>query len=229
MKKNKVQNIVIIVVATLIIGSIIAYNYSVDQTKQKGLQFGNELSQIQQEVIELQTRFYSEKIKLDEGDISKEELLEYYETHLKEFERIISRYDDLTPPETFQGAVDLFKLSSQTQMKSDIEWIKWIATGDESAKIRSDAQIQEAYEYENLGLGEFQLAKKGIKNYDEDEKFSEPDKIIRQKVLQISNNMKQECDLEFKNNAGEFDTEQIEIQWFNCVNDAEKWEKDHMP
>ena len=55
-------------------GGIAAYNYSVDQIKQKGFQFGNELAQIQQEVTELQIKFYSEKTKWDEGDISKEEL-----------------------------------------------------------------------------------------------------------------------------------------------------------
>ena len=59
----------------IIVVGIIAYNYSSEQTKQKGFQFGNELAQIQQEVTELQTKFYSEKIQWDEGDITKEELL----------------------------------------------------------------------------------------------------------------------------------------------------------
>ena len=229
MKKNKIQNITIAAIAILIIGSIIAYNYSADQTKQKGLQFGNELAQIQQDVTELQTKFYSEKTKWDEGDISKEELLKFYEEHLKEFEKIIFRYDKLTPPELFQSSVELFKISSETQLESDVEFIKWITTGDESAKIRSDTQIQEAYEYENLGLAEFQLAKKGIKNYDESEKFSAPEKGIKQKVIQISENMKNKCELEFKNESGEFDSDQMEIEWYNCFNEAEKWKKEHLP
>jgi uncharacterized protein YpmB len=49
LKKKKIQNIIIIVIIILIIGSIIAYNYSVDQNKQKGLEFGNELKQIQED------------------------------------------------------------------------------------------------------------------------------------------------------------------------------------
>ena len=159
MKKNKIQNITIVVIVILIIGGIIGYNYLADQTKQKGFQFGNELAQIQQDVTELQIKFYSEKTKWDEGDISKEELLKYYEEHLSEFEQIISRYDNLTPPELFKSSVELFKISSETQLESDVEFIKWITTGDESAKIRSDTQIQEAYEYENLGLTEFLSAK----------------------------------------------------------------------
>ena len=229
MKKNKIQNITIASIAILIIVGIIAYNYSADQTKQKGLQFGNELSQIQQDVADLQIKFYSEKTQWDEGDISKEELLEYYEKHVKEFEGIISKYDELSPPELFKSSVELFKISSKTQLESDVEYIKWIKTGDDSAKVRSDTQIQEAYEYENLGLMEFQSAKKGIKNYDETEKFSAPQIGIKQKVIEISENMKGNCDLEFKNESNEFDSDQIEVEWFNCFNEAEKWKKTHLP
>ena len=229
MKKKKIQNIIIIVIIILIIGSIIAYNYSVDQNKQKGLEFGNELKQIQEDVTKLQIQFYSEKTKWDEEDISKEELLEFYKVHLDKFKEIISRYDKLSPPELFQSSVDLFKISSETQLESDSQFIEWIKTGDELAKIRSDTQIQEAYEYENLGLVEFQLAKKGIKNYDESEPFSAPQKGLTQKVIEISENMKNECNNEFKNELDEFDSNEIEINWFNCVNEAQKWKIDHIP
>ena len=229
MKKNKIQNITIAIIGIIIIIAIIAYNYSADQTKQKGFQFGNELAQIQQDVAELQTKFYSEKIKLDEGDITKEELLEYYEEHVNEFEKIISRYGQLSTPELFESSVELFKISSETQLNSDIEYIKWISTGDESAKIRSDTQIQEAYEYENLGLVEFQLAKAGIVEFNEDDKFAPPDNVLKQKVIQISENMKNKCDIEFKNKMNEFDSDKIEVDWFNCFNEAEEWKKDHLP
>ena len=229
MKKNKIQNITIAAIGIVIIIAIIAYNYSAEQTKQKGFQFGNELAQIQQDVAELQTKFYSEKIKLDEGDITKEELLEYYKKHVIEFEEIISKYDQLSTPELFESSVELFKISSETQLNSDIEYIKWISTGDESAKIRSDTQIQEAYEYENLGLVEFQLAKAGIVEFNEADKFTPPDNVLKQKVIQISENMKNECDIEFKNEMSEFDSDEIEVEWFNCFNEAEEWKKDHLP
>ena len=229
MKKNKIQNITIGIIGIIIIISIVAYNYSADQIKQKGFQFGNELSQIQQDVAELQSKFYSEKIKFDEGDITKEELSEYYKQHVNEFEKIILRYEQLDAPELFESSVELFKISSETQLKSDIEYIKWISTGDESAKVRSDTQIQEAYEYENLGLVEYQLAKKGIVEFNEDDKFVPPDNVLRQQVLQISENMKNKCDIEFKNEMNEFDSNEIEVEWFNCFNEAEKWKKEHLP
>ena len=229
MKKNKIQNITIAAIGIIIIVVIIAYNYSSEQTKQKGFQFGNDLAQIQQDVAELQIKFYSEKTKWNEEVITKEELLKYYEEHVDKFEDIISKYDKLSTPELFESSVKLFKISSETQLESDVEYIKWITTGDESAKIRSDTQIQEAYEYENLGLIEFQLAKAGIIEFDEADKFSPPDNVIKQKVIQVSENMKNKCDLEFKNKINEFDSDEIEIEWFNCFNEAEKWKKDHLP
>ena len=229
MKKKKIKNIIIAAIAILIIGLIAGYNYSVDQTKQKGLQFGKELEQIQNNIKDIQTKFYSEKTRWEEGDISKEELLEFYDEHLDKFNSIILEYDKLNPPELFKGSVELLKLSSQTQLQSDSEYIEWIKTGDELAKIRSDTQFQEALEYEMLGLVEFYSAKTGVKNYDEPEKFEAPMTGLTQKVIEISENMKKECDNQFKNEDEEFDSDEIEVEWFNCVNEAQKWKIDHLP
>ena len=229
MKKKKFQNTIIVVIVVVIVGLFIVKGILDEQTKQKGLQFGIELEQIQDDVKDLQTRFYSERTSWEEGDISKAELLDYYEKHLKEFQEIISRYDKLAPPELFQSSVQLLKLSSETQLESDSQFIEWIKTGDESAKIRSDTQIQESLEYELLGLVEFYSAKTGVKNYDEPEKFDAPQHGLKQKVIQISENMINECDKKFKNASGEFDSDQIEVDWFNCVNEAKQWQTEHMP
>ena len=206
MKKKKIQNIIILSIAITIIGVIIAYNYSIDTTKQKGLQFGNELSQIENNISEIQGKFYSEKTKWVEGSISKEELLKFYETHIDNFREIISEYDKLTPPELFQSSVALLKISAETQLESDLQFIEWIKTGDDKAKIRSDTLIQEAYEYQNLGLVEFQTAKVGIKHYVGGEKFEEPQGVSPQKVVQVTEKMKKQCNEQFRNELGEFDS-----------------------
>ena len=229
MKKKKIQNIIILSVAIVIISSIIAYNYSTDITKQKGLQFGNELSQIENELSDIQGQFYSEKTKWNEGDVSKEELIEFYKNHVNDFREIILKYDELSPPELFESSVALLKISAETQLESDLQFIQWIKTGDESAKIRSDALIQEAYEYQNLGLVEFQTAKVGIKHYVGGEKFEEPQGVSPQKVVQVAEKMKDQCDDQFRNGSGEFDSNQIEIEWFNCNNKAKEWKIEHMP
>ena len=229
MKKKKIQNIIILSVAIVIISSIIAYNYSTDITKQKGLQFGNELSQIENELSDIQGQFYSEKTKWNEGDVSKEELIEFYKNHVNDFREIILKYDELSPPELFESSVALLKISAETQLESDLQFIQWIKTGDESAKIRSDALIQEAYEYQNLGLVEFQTAKVGIKHYVGGEKFEEPQGVSPQKVFQVSEKMKEQCNQQFKNELGEFDSNELEIEWFNCNNKTEQWKIEHMP
>jgi len=140
----------------------VGYNYSADQTRQKGFAFGNELEQIQTDVKDLQTLFYSKKAQWEEGTISKDELFEHYEKHVEEFEEIISQYDKLEAPESFQSAVDLLKLSSQTQLDSDKQYIEWMKTGDDSFKVRSDSTYQQALEYEMTGLVEYYSAKTGV-------------------------------------------------------------------
>ena len=163
MKKSKKQNIIIASVAIIIIGAIAGYNYSVDQTKQKGLRFGNELQQIQEDVKQAQTEFNSKVIQWKEGDLSQQELSEYSKTHVEKLQNVISKYDGLIPPKQFAPSVELFKLSTQTQLDSDEEFIEWIKTNDTSHKIRSDSLIQESFEYEMTALGEFNAVKAGLR------------------------------------------------------------------
>ncbi|HEY4680252.1 MAG TPA: hypothetical protein VIH04_03180 [Nitrosarchaeum sp.] len=163
MKKSKKQNIVIASIAIIIIGVIAGYNYSVDQTKQKGLKFGNELQQIQEDVKQLQVEFNSKITQLEEGDLTQQELSEYSKTHIEKLQNAILRYDDLIPPKQFASSVELFKLSTQAQLDSDKEFIEWIKTGDDSHNIRSDSSLQESFEYEMMALGEFNAAKSGLR------------------------------------------------------------------
>ena len=163
MKKSKKQNIIIVTIAVIIIGAIAGYNYSVEQTKQKGLRFGNELQQIQEEVKQLQTEFNSKITQWEEGDLSQQELSEYSKNHIEKLQKVILKYDDLIPPKQFAPSVELFKLSTQAQLDSDKEFIEWIKTSDDSHKIRSDSLLQESFEYEMMALGEFNAAKSGLR------------------------------------------------------------------
>ena len=92
------------------------------------------------------------------GDISKGEFLEFAEKHEREMEKIISRYNDLQIPQPFVPAIELFKLSAETQLDSDKHMIEWVRTGDDTAHIRSDFLLQQSFEYEMAALSEFKLA-----------------------------------------------------------------------
>ena len=163
MKKVKKQNIIIASIAIIILVAIIGYNYSYDQTKQKGLKFGNELSQIQDEVKQLQVEFDSKITQWKEGDLNDQELAKFSKEHIEKMQDVILRYDDLEPPKQFAPSVELFKLSTQTQLDSDKEFIEWINTKDESHTIRSDSLLQESFEYEMTALAEFNAAKAGLR------------------------------------------------------------------
>jgi len=163
LKKAKKQNIIIAAVAIIIVSAIVGYNYSYEQTKQKGFKFGNELQQIQEEVKQSQIQFDSKITQWREGDLSLEELLDYSETHLNDVQNEILKYDKLNPPNQFTPSVELFKFSTQAQLDSDKELIEWIKTKEESHRIRSDSLLQESFEYEMLALGEFNAVKAGLK------------------------------------------------------------------
>lgn len=147
----------------IIFSAILYYNYSLDQTKQKGFRFGNELQQIQENVKQFQIDFNSKITQWKENDLSKEDLLEYSKTHVEQLQNIILEYDALNPPSQFSPSVKLFKLSTQTQLDSDKELIEWIKTGDDSHSVRSDSLLQESFEYEMMALGEFNAAKSGLR------------------------------------------------------------------
>ncbi|HEU03794.1 hypothetical protein LCGC14_1652110 [marine sediment metagenome] len=162
MKKKKIQNIAIAAIAAVIIGSIIGYNYYIDQINVKGFNFGNELQQIQDVVTKLQNDFSSKTVQWKEGDLTKEELLEYSNNYISEMEKIIPRYGKLIPPEPYVTSVELFKLSTESQIESDREFIKWIETGDDSHMIRSESLIQEALQYELAALADYKDAQRGL-------------------------------------------------------------------
>ena len=147
----------------IIIGAIVSYNYSAEQTRQKGFKFGNELQQIQENVKQAQIEFNSKITQWKEGDLTQQELMKFSEDHVKKLEEIITKYNDLTPPKQFASSVELFKLSTQSQLDSDKEFIEGIKTNDESHNIRSNSLLQEAFEYEMTALREFNAAKAGLK------------------------------------------------------------------
>ena len=224
MKKSKKQNIILGAIAIIIIGVIFAYNYSADQTKQKGLRFGNELQKIQEEVKQIQNEFNSKIIQWQEGDLTREEVIDYAESHFKKLEDIILKYDELIPPEMFSSSVELFKLSTQSQLESDKEYVEWIKNGQESSRIRSDSLLQESFDYEMMALGQFNAAKIGKKEYDTLGKFEAPKTDLADKVNKIWNNMKEKC---YSLYGSAQVNKQNELE--ECLNKADTWKLEHLP
>jgi hypothetical protein len=148
-----------VLVAIILIGITIFYFYSAEQGKIRGYNFGNDLQIIQEELKNEQSSFYSNVRMWEENSITKSEILKLSETHIKNMNGIISKYDTLQIPDTFSGAVKLFKLSTESQLESDVHLINWIEFGDESEKIRSNEILQQSFEYELAGLTSYNSAK----------------------------------------------------------------------
>lgn len=166
MKKKPVQSskkglYFVIVIGIVIIGLVVGVSYYIEQAKISGQRFGNNLEQIQSDLKKQTSDYESNKIIWQEGGLTKQEILKISEDHLVELEKIVERYDKLTPPQAFTSAVELFKRSTQTQLESDKLLKKWIETGDNSTKIRSDELMQQSFEYETSALASYNTAKNG--------------------------------------------------------------------
>ena len=146
-------------IGIILIGITIFYFYSAEQGKIRGYNFGNDLQIIQEELKNEQLNFYSNVRMWEENSITKNEILKLSEMHIKNMNGIISKYDTLQIPDTFSGAVKIFKLSTESQLESDEHLINWIEFGDESEKIRSNEILQQSFEYELAGLTSYNNAK----------------------------------------------------------------------
>lgn len=146
-------------IAIILIGITIFYFYSAEQGKIRGYNFGNDLQIIQEELKNEQLNFYSNVRMWEENSITKNEILKLSEMHIKNMNGIISKYDTLQIPDTFSGAVKIFKLSTESQLESDVHLINWIEFGDEDEKIRSNEILQQSFEYELAGLTSYNNAK----------------------------------------------------------------------
>ena len=146
-----------IVVGVIIIGMSIFFVYSSDQAKQRGMAFSKALEFVQED-LRKQTHAFDSKVSMfKRGDINKDDFVEFGDSHLLKMSVIISRYNNLQTPQAFVPAVDLFKLSAETQLQSDQNMIEWVRTGDITAQIRSDVFLQQSFEYEQAALYEFNL------------------------------------------------------------------------
>ena len=162
MKKKKKENITIGIIAIILVVLIVSYNYNAEQVKLKGFTFGNELQSILEDLKTKHIDFQTKIVTWEKGDISREEMLDYSKIHIQNMEGILSEYDRLSIPGSFVTSVELFKLSTESQIESDKKIIEWIKTGDESFRIHSDILFQESFEFEMAALSEFNNAKLGI-------------------------------------------------------------------
>ena len=176
-KTRKKKNTILyatIIIGVIIISSTIFFSYSDEQAKIRGEAFGNSLKFIQEDLRKITHSFDNKLSMFKEGSVGKEDFLEFGQKHQIEMSRIILQYDNLQIPKSFVSAVEMFKLSAETQLESDIQMVEWVRTGNEDAYIRSDSLLQQSFQYEIAALGEFKLAQGQSLDYVEQSYQSEP-------------------------------------------------------
>jgi len=160
-KSSKKGLYIAISIGIVIIVLVIAVSYHVEQARISGQRFGNNLEQIQSDLKKQVSDYESKLTTWQEGELTKQEMLQISEDHLMELEKILEKYDKLTPPQAFAPSIELFKRSTQTQIESDKLLKEWIETGNNSTKIRSDEILQQSFEYETSAINSFNAAKRG--------------------------------------------------------------------
>ena len=149
-----------IAVGVIIIGMSIFFVYSSEQATMRGQAFSKAIEFLQED-LRKQTHTFDSKVSMfKRGDIRNDEFLEFAKNHENEMEKIILRYDNLQTPKLFVPSMELFKLSAETQFESEKYTIEWIKTGDDAAYIRSDSLWQQAVQYEQAALLEFNLVQR---------------------------------------------------------------------
>lgn len=150
-----------IMIGVIIIIAVIAFNYYLDQANLAGQRFGDNLAFIQSELKNQTISFDANLTMYEKGKITKDQMLNVTDAHIAVMQNILTSYDDLNPPEPFVASLQLFRLSTQTQLESDNLLKEWIQTGDNSTRAKSDQLLQDSFQYEMNALQSFNNAKSG--------------------------------------------------------------------
>src|SRR5574337_2007188 len=144
-----------------IVAIVILVNYYLDQTSLSGQRFGDQLAQIQSDLKNETQSFDQYLTQYKNGQISKDQMLKITDDHIIAVKNILPRYEDLKVPELFRPSLQLFILSTQTQIQSDETLRDWIITGDNATSAKSDQQLQQSFQYEMNALQSYENAKTG--------------------------------------------------------------------
>lgn len=143
----------------IVIVSVIFINYYLDQTKISGQRFGDQLAQIQLDLKNETQNMDEHLTQYKNGQISKDQMLSITDSHLTAMQNILPRYEQLKAPELFTPSLQLFKLSTETQIASDKALREWVVTGDNATYAKSDQLLQQSYQYEMNALQSYENAK----------------------------------------------------------------------
>ena len=150
-----------ITLGVITIAGVILVNYYLDQTKLSGQRFGDQLAQIQLDLKNETQSFDGHLTQYKNEQISKDQMLKITDDHVKAVQNILPRYDELKAPDLFTPSLQLFRLSTETQIQSDNALREYIVTGNNATMEKSDQLLQQSFQYEMNALQSYEKAKSG--------------------------------------------------------------------
>ena len=150
---------IVIGLGVAIIAIVILINYYLDQTRITGQQFGDQLAQIQSDLKNETLVFDGHVTQFKNGQISKDQMLNITDNHIAAMQKFLPRYEKLNAPELFVPSLQLFKLSTETQIESDKALREWIVTGDNASNQKSEQLFGQSFQYEMHALQSYENAK----------------------------------------------------------------------
>ena len=138
---------------------VIFVSYYIDQSSLSGQRFGDQLAQIQTDLKNATDSFDSQLTLYKSGQLSKDQMLKITDDHIVLIQNMLPRYDQLKPPESFGPSLQLFRLSTLTEIESYKYLRDWIATGSNESKTKSDELYQQSFQYEMNALQSYGTAK----------------------------------------------------------------------
>ena len=156
--KKRLQ--VAIAAGVIIVAAVIAFSYNFDQAKLAGQKFGDDLALLQSDLKNETQSFDSQLSSYEKGKLSKVQMLNITGNHIEKMQNFLTRYNNLQPPESFVPSLQLFRLSTQTQLESDKLLREWIQTDNNSTRAKSDDLLQQSFQYEMNALQSFNNAKR---------------------------------------------------------------------
>lgn len=155
--KRRLQ--IAIIIGAILVSIVIALSYNFDLAVLKGQKFGDDLALIQSD-LKNETQNFDYQLSLYErNQLSRSEMLNITNSHIEKMQNFLTRYDSLSPPEPFVPSLQLFRLSTQTQLESDKLLRDWVQTGDNATRAKSDDLLQQSFQYEMNALQSFNNAK----------------------------------------------------------------------
>lgn len=148
-----------IAIGIVIVSIVIIVNYYLDQTQLSGQRFGDQLAQIQTDLKNETLNFDVHLTQYKNGQMSKDQILKITDDHIHAVQNILPRYEGLKAPDIFSPSLQLFRLSTETQIESDKALREWILTGNNASNAKSDQLLQQSFQYEMNALQSYNNAK----------------------------------------------------------------------